>query len=56
MFDRLASCDETGVDRRAIAEFFNGLVAFRDDAIDRLARLALGSLAEDLEHLLEALI
>jgi hypothetical protein len=44
VFDRLAGCDETGIDRRAFAEFFDRLLALCDDAIDRLAGLGLGRL------------
>jgi hypothetical protein len=44
VFDRLAGCDETGIDGRAFAEFFDRLLALWHDAIDRLAGLGLGRL------------
>ena len=50
MFDRLAGCNEAGIDRRAFAEFLDRLVAFRDDANDRLAGLALGPLAPTISN------
>src|ERR1700677_2928123 len=55
MFYRLAGRNETGIDRRAFAEFLDRLLTLGDDAIDRLAGLGLGPLADHLEHLLKTL-
>src|ERR1700688_35933 len=55
VFDGLTGGNKTGIDRGALAEFFDRLLTFRDDAVDRLAGLGLGPLADHLEHLFEAL-
>ena len=55
MFDGLRGGQQARVMRRAALEFLHDLLAFRDDALDRVAGLALGALAEDLEDLLQAL-
>ena len=55
MFDRLASSNKTGIDRRAFANFFDRFVALGDNAIDRFAGLALSPHPDHLEHLLKAL-
>ena len=51
----MAGRDETGVDRWARAEFLDRFVTLGDDAINRLAGLTLGPLADDLEYLFKAL-
>jgi hypothetical protein len=55
MFDRVAGGHETGIDRRAFAEFFDRFLTLRDDAIDRLAGLGLRPLADHPEHFFKTL-
>src|ERR1700722_20087575 len=55
MFDRLARCNQTGIDRSALAEIFDRFLTLRDDAINRFAGLGLWPLAYHFEHLFEAL-
>src|SRR3954469_18700574 len=53
MLDRLSGGDETGVEGVALLEIFHDLLAFLDDALDRLAGFARGLLAKDVEHLFQ---
>src|SRR3954471_4592538 len=55
VLDRLRRRDQAGVERRAAGELLHHLLAFLQDALDGLARHALGLLAQEPEDLLEAL-
>ena len=54
VLDRLGGRDQTGVERRRALVLGEDFLALLDDAVDRRAGLALGALADDLEHLLQA--
>jgi hypothetical protein len=55
VFDRLARCNQTGIDRGATAEILDRVLALRDNTVDRFARLGLGPFAQYFEHLFKTL-
>jgi hypothetical protein len=46
MFDRLARCNQTGIDRGATVEILDRFLALRDNTVDHFAGLGLGPLAQ----------
>ena len=54
MLDRLGGGDQAGVERRRALVFGEDFLTLLEDAVDRGTGLALGALADDLEHLLQA--
>src|SRR6185437_12465468 len=55
MLNRLRRCEKPGIKRLAAGELFHNLLAFLDHADDRIACFAARWLADELEHLVEAL-
>ena len=55
MLNRLRSCKETRIQRFAVGILLTNIVAFLDDALNGLAGLRLGLLADHLEHFFETL-